>query len=189
MRRIKVVVAVFFAAVLVGYATAPGWAQIAAPCAECTCTGDRNADGVVTVDEILSAVNNALNGCLGEQISVAGTWTWTETHIETIRGRCDEMCEVKTYTVRISQQGHQLTFLPSADSGSLTGSITGSIDGTVISLAGTLHSQSPPYSAQFAISLVASADGGKLTGTLSQSSSDVDIVCTGTEWVSATKMP
>jgi hypothetical protein len=189
MRRITVVVAVLLGTALVGYTGAPGWAQIAAPCAECTCAGDRNADGAVTVDEIISAVNNALNGCPGEQISVAGTWTWTETHIETIGGRCDQMCEIKTYTVTIGQQGHQLTFLPSTDSGSPTGSITGSIDGTLIFLAGTLHSQVPPYSAQFAISLVASADGGKLTGTLSQSSGDVDIVCTGTEWVSATKMP
>ena len=28
------------------------------------CTaGDRNSDGAITVDEILAAVNNALNGC------------------------------------------------------------------------------------------------------------------------------
>jgi hypothetical protein len=190
MRRTTVVVAVLLATLLVGYTGAPGWAQIAAPCAECTCTGDRNADGAVTVDELLSAVNYALNGCPGEQISVAGTWAWTETQTEIIGGRCSAICEAKTYTVTIGQQGHQLTFLPSADVAS--GSITGLIDGTVISLAGTVHSptgQSPPYSAQLAIGLVASADGDKLSGTLSQSSSDVDIVCTGTFWVSATKMP
>ena len=27
--------------------------------------GDKNQNGAITVDEILSAVNNALNGCLG----------------------------------------------------------------------------------------------------------------------------
>ncbi len=33
------------------------------PCTECSCTGDRNGDGQVTIDEIVVAVNNALNGC------------------------------------------------------------------------------------------------------------------------------
>jgi hypothetical protein len=32
-------------------------------CAQCACTGDRNGDGRVTVDEIIDTVNNALNGC------------------------------------------------------------------------------------------------------------------------------
>ncbi|MFI5398627.1 MAG: LamG domain-containing protein [Candidatus Binatia bacterium] len=41
----------------------PAWLQTPSACAQCTCTGDRNGDGVVTIDEILTAVNNALNGC------------------------------------------------------------------------------------------------------------------------------
>lgn len=34
-----------------------------AQCAALVCTGDRNGDGAVTVNEIMSAVNNGLNGC------------------------------------------------------------------------------------------------------------------------------
>ena len=32
-------------------------------CSQCPCTGDSNGDGQVTIDELLGAVNNALNGC------------------------------------------------------------------------------------------------------------------------------
>jgi hypothetical protein len=36
-------------------------------CAQCACTGDRNGDGQVTIDEIIDAVNNALQGCPAAQ--------------------------------------------------------------------------------------------------------------------------
>jgi hypothetical protein len=36
-------------------------------CAALMCTGDRNGDGSVTVDEIMSAVNNSLDGCPAPQ--------------------------------------------------------------------------------------------------------------------------
>jgi hypothetical protein len=32
-------------------------------CAQCQCNGDRNGDGRVTIDEVLDAVHNALEGC------------------------------------------------------------------------------------------------------------------------------
>lgn len=32
-------------------------------CAACSCNGDRDGDGVVTVDEVVAAVNNLLEGC------------------------------------------------------------------------------------------------------------------------------
>jgi hypothetical protein len=32
-------------------------------CAQCSCNGDRNGDGQVTVDEVVDAANNALHGC------------------------------------------------------------------------------------------------------------------------------
>ena len=37
-----------------------------------TCVaGDTNSDGQVTVDEILAAVNNSLNGCSGATLALA----------------------------------------------------------------------------------------------------------------------
>ena len=35
----------------------------AASCADCVCTGDRDGDGTVTIDEVVAAVHNALDGC------------------------------------------------------------------------------------------------------------------------------
>jgi len=35
----------------------------ASSCGQCTCTGDGNGDGEVTIDEIITAVNNDLSGC------------------------------------------------------------------------------------------------------------------------------
>lgn len=38
-------------------------AQDTSPCAECTCAGDRDGDGTVTVDEAVGVVANVLQGC------------------------------------------------------------------------------------------------------------------------------
>lgn len=44
-------------------ASDPTWLQTPSACAQCTCTGDRNGDKVVTIDEVVATVNSFLNGC------------------------------------------------------------------------------------------------------------------------------
>jgi hypothetical protein len=38
-------------------------AQDISPCADCTCAGDRDGDGAVTVDEAVEVIANVLDGC------------------------------------------------------------------------------------------------------------------------------
>jgi hypothetical protein len=146
--------------------------------------GDKDHSGMITVDEILTAVTNALTSCPGAPIiNVAGTWSWNETQIEIISGRCSALWEVKNYTITIIQNGDNLAFMPDACVAS--GSITGSIEGQSISLSGAIQ-VCDGGSAQFTISLTVSEDGSALTGTLHQASSYPDY-CTGTFGISATK--
>ncbi|HYD47004.1 MAG TPA: hypothetical protein VEB21_01585 [Terriglobales bacterium] len=57
--------------------------------AQCTnCVGDANADGQVTVDEVLVAVNNALLGCNALATPTGGASTPTPTATPTVTAEC-----------------------------------------------------------------------------------------------------
>jgi hypothetical protein len=68
MRKRSMVGAAFvglsvYASLLVILCSFPAGAQDMSTCSECTCAGDRDGDGTVTVDEAVAVVGNLLDGC------------------------------------------------------------------------------------------------------------------------------
>jgi hypothetical protein len=71
------------------------------------CCGDCNGDGHVTIDEILTAVNNALNGCIASPRSLTGQWSGFAVSVYQVTG---------LLTATFTQSGTNVT-----GSGTLTG--------------------------------------------------------------------
>lgn len=126
-----------------------------------------------------------LSTVVNQPINVAGTWTWKEKLIEIISGACGSIGDVGTYSLTITQNGNQITFLFNNVEGVTNVSITGSITGNTISATGTI-TFNDGSTLQDTISLIASADGKNISGTLSQTTSSE--YCTGIFQISATKL-
>lgn len=60
LMRLRLLLNVSLVAVLWSFSAG---AQDVSPCVECTCAGDRDGDGRVTIDEVVAVVNNVLEGC------------------------------------------------------------------------------------------------------------------------------
>jgi len=143
-----------------------------------------NADGGFNFSVLLKAEANAALMTPNDQImDVAGTWTWVEEQSEIFSGSCDDIGEIGTYTLTITQNEDQLIFSFNVVDAQV--SITGTITGNIISAAGTIQLDGG-VTIQDTIILTVSGDGQSLTGILSQSSSSPD-VCTGTFEISAEK--
>ena len=80
-----------------------------------TCPGDINGDGTVTIDEILSAVNSALNGCpSGPPVDVSGSWmsdqcTCVSSSCDSSVVNCAGVSTLPVCQFELTQTGNSLT--------------------------------------------------------------------------------
>jgi hypothetical protein len=80
-----------------------------------TCPGDINGDGTVTIDEILRAVNSALNGCpAGPPVDVSGSWmsdqyTCVSSSCDSSVVNCASVSTLPVCQFELTQTGNSLT--------------------------------------------------------------------------------